>query len=84
MPRKYAKDIYESSAPLRLNTASGPITTNERAYIKIPCLGESVDVVLVPGKTCALSLGLLVNSGFKFDWSPENEYAPKLYTPEGK
>ena len=65
MPKACVKgDTYEAAHGLHLQTACGPIKTKERAYVYIPCLEFRVEAVIVPGKCCALSLGMLVRSGF--------------------
>ena len=85
MPKACVKgDTYEATHGLHLQTACGPIKTKERAYVYIPCLEFRVEAVIVPGKCCALSLGMLIGSGFSFEWDPQDEYAPKLTTPQGK
>ena len=90
VPRKsvYARDVYAASKPIKLATANGVVCSYDRVFVIIPALKTCVEAVVLDSTPAALSLGRLVQYGFKLSWSesvkvvfvsPKGEYIPPHY-----
>ena len=67
--------IYSTERPMKLQTANGIITANERVNKHIPRLGTTVDPLVLDNTVDALSVGRLVlDDHFSFFW-PAGEKA---------
>ena len=66
---------------ITITTANGQLTIWDRVLCRIPCLGISIEAIVLDHTPAALSLGALVEAGFSFNW---NVLHPEMWDVEGE